>query len=170
MKRHSPLSDSKGFTLIEVIIALAVLTIGVLAVNAMQTASVKGNASSQRITQATTWGTDFVEHLAALPYSAGTNGKDDDGDGLTDEADEDVFDAAQSPYALAAFANNGLDDDNDGNVDEADEGNPEDGYAIRWTVQDNTPINNARLITVFVDYPSTSGQPITFTLLKVDKI
>ena len=38
--------ENKGFTLIEVLITLAIFSIGILAVAAMQMSSTKGNASS----------------------------------------------------------------------------------------------------------------------------
>ncbi len=170
MKQPVTHTSSEGFTLIEVIIAVAVLTIGVLAANVMQTAAIRGNSTAQRLTAATTWGGDMVERIFSLPYDAGSNGTDDDGDGQTDEADEDIFDSANSPYTLASFAANGADDDNDGTVDEADEGDP-DGYQISWTVQDDTPIPNARQITVTVNYAKPGGQnSVTLNCVKISKM
>lgn len=174
--RLNPALSDHGFTLIEVLIALAVLTIGVLSVNAMQTASIRGNATASRITTATTVGTDVVERFFSLPYNAATNGKDDDGDGLNDEPDEDVFNPAHAEganppgeYTLAFFAANGVDDNGDGVPDDAAEGDP-DGYTISWTVQDNVPVSNSRTLAVSVTYTGPAGpRTISFNCVKVSK-
>jgi prepilin-type N-terminal cleavage/methylation domain-containing protein len=58
-----------GFTLIEVIIAISIFTIGILAVGSMQISAINGNESANNLTGATTWGQDKVEELLALPYA-----------------------------------------------------------------------------------------------------
>jgi prepilin-type N-terminal cleavage/methylation domain-containing protein len=59
---------NKGFTLIEVLITLAIFSIGILAVASMQISSTKGNASSRRITEATALAETQIERLIQLPY------------------------------------------------------------------------------------------------------
>lgn len=54
-------SNNRGFTLIEAVISLGVLSIGILALFAMQTLSIRGNASASRITTLATWGSDEIE-------------------------------------------------------------------------------------------------------------
>jgi type IV pilus modification protein PilV len=58
-----------GFTLIEVMIAIAVLTIGILAVIAMQVHSINGNASAMHRTRALTIGQDAMERIMGTPFS-----------------------------------------------------------------------------------------------------
>jgi len=60
--------DNKGFTLIEVLITMAILSIGILAVAAMQITSTKVNSSSRRITEATALAETQIERLIQLPY------------------------------------------------------------------------------------------------------
>ena len=60
--------DIKGFTLIEVLIVIAIFSIGLLAVAAMQMTSTKGNASARRITEATALAENQIENLMQLPY------------------------------------------------------------------------------------------------------
>lgn len=57
-----------GFTLIEVIIAISILTIGLLAVASMQTAAIQGNFFAYRTSEATTLAQDRLEYLLSLPY------------------------------------------------------------------------------------------------------
>ena len=58
-----------GFTLLEVIAAIAILCVGLLAVASMQTSSIQGNYTARLQTDGTTWAQDRLEKLLALPYS-----------------------------------------------------------------------------------------------------
>jgi len=59
----------KGFTLIEVLIAISILTFGILAVAAMQVSAISGNHFASNVTGGTTWAQDKVEYLMSLPYN-----------------------------------------------------------------------------------------------------
>ena len=61
-------SREGGFTLLEVIVAISILTVGLLAVASMQTAAIRGNDAAYRITEGVTWAQDRLEYLMALPY------------------------------------------------------------------------------------------------------
>lgn len=67
MKRN--LNGNAGFTLLEVIIAISILTFGLLAVASMQASSIRGNALAGGVTEASTWGGDRLEKLVTLPYT-----------------------------------------------------------------------------------------------------
>jgi prepilin-type N-terminal cleavage/methylation domain-containing protein len=58
----------KGFTLIEVLMVMAIFSTGILAVAAMQITSTKGNASARRMTEATALAEKQIENLMQLPY------------------------------------------------------------------------------------------------------
>lgn len=60
--------STRGFTLIEVLIAMAIFAIGILAVTSMQMRSINQNASARMQTEATTLAVDWMERLLALPY------------------------------------------------------------------------------------------------------
>ncbi len=57
-----------GFTLLEVIAAVSILTVGLLAVASMQTAAIQGNDKAYRVTEGATWAQNRLEYLMALPY------------------------------------------------------------------------------------------------------
>ena len=59
----------RGFTLIEVLIAMAIFSIGILGVGTMQNRSTIGNTSARIRTEASIWGQDLVETLMLRPYS-----------------------------------------------------------------------------------------------------
>jgi prepilin-type N-terminal cleavage/methylation domain-containing protein len=62
------ISAQHGFTLLEVMIALAIFAIGILAVSAMQINSINVNAGARMQTEATSVASDAMERLLALPY------------------------------------------------------------------------------------------------------
>lgn len=66
--------DENGFTLIEVLIALFVLTIGILGMMVMQTTAIQGNARASSLTIASTLAGDQVEILRNTPFDDLVNG------------------------------------------------------------------------------------------------
>lgn len=89
-----------GFTLPEVMIALAVFSIGILAVYSMQFKSIKGNAVARGVTDNVTLASAKVEDLVLLNF---------------DNADLDP--GSHNPGSAA----DGIDNDMDGQIDEAGE-------------------------------------------------
>ncbi len=62
------LTKDKGFSLIEVLIAITIFAVGLLAVASMQLTSVKGNFSARNVTEAITLGQAKAEELYTLAY------------------------------------------------------------------------------------------------------
>lgn len=75
------ISQRNGFSLIEVLIALVLLAVGMLAMGGMQIVSIKGNAFSQKMTQATVLTQNKLEELRKLPFedSSLSIGRHDEG-------------------------------------------------------------------------------------------
>jgi prepilin-type N-terminal cleavage/methylation domain-containing protein len=63
------MKEQNGFTLLEVIIALFIFSVGLLAVASMQMTAIKGNYFSGTLTEATSWAADQMETLMSLPYA-----------------------------------------------------------------------------------------------------
>ncbi|MCL0068932.1 prepilin-type N-terminal cleavage/methylation domain-containing protein [Thermodesulfovibrionales bacterium] len=61
-------SDNKGFTLIEMLIAMFVLTVGLLAVAGLLVTTIQANASAKWTAAAITFATEEVEELKAGPF------------------------------------------------------------------------------------------------------
>lgn len=59
----------RGFTLIEVLIAMAIFSIGILGVGTMQLRSTGGNTNARIGTEASVWAQDRVETLMLLPFT-----------------------------------------------------------------------------------------------------
>jgi type IV pilus assembly protein PilV len=117
-------NNTGGYTLIELLIAIAIFSIGILGVYAMQIKSVKENAVGRDVTEKATWAMDRIEELIALPY---------------DDADLAVGDHHPAP------GSDGIDNNNNGRIDEAGE----TGFiSISWSVQEGTPLPETKTILV----------------------
>jgi prepilin-type N-terminal cleavage/methylation domain-containing protein len=57
-----------GFTLVEVIVAVSILAIGLLAVASLQTSAITGNYRAYKLTEGTTWAQDKLEYLMGKDY------------------------------------------------------------------------------------------------------
>ncbi len=111
--------DNRGFTFIEVIIAVAIFAIGFMAVGAMQINALNSTNSSRRITEALMLAETQTEKLMSLPFYADGNNVDDDGDGTTDNYD------VMPDLAAGNHTDNG---DWTGN------------YTVNWTINDDVPL------------------------------
>ena len=62
-------ATDKGFTLSEVLVAIVVLSIGLLGLESMHIAAIQVNSIASRLTQGTTLAQDRAEQLMALDYN-----------------------------------------------------------------------------------------------------
>ena len=76
------LNNEKGFTLIEALVAMAILTIGILALITMQTTAFKGNSKARGITTASNWAQDRIETLFNTKYELLADGTATSPDGF----------------------------------------------------------------------------------------
>lgn len=123
-KKERPVREG-GFTLLEVIIAISILTFGLLAVANMQTTAIKGNYNASNITEATTFAQDTLEDLMALRY--------------TNAALDDVNPGVGTPTSYAIAAPTGF-------------------TGLSYTVDDDNPVSNAKLITVTITWQDKGVQ------------
>jgi len=63
------LKKKDGYTLIEVLIAITIFAVGMLAVAGMQISAIRMNSTAGKLTNLSTWGMDKIEELSALRYS-----------------------------------------------------------------------------------------------------
>lgn len=69
MKHDTQLKNETGFTFIELLIAMLILVIGLIAVAGLLVAAIQGNASAKWVTVATTFAEQEAERLRSLGYS-----------------------------------------------------------------------------------------------------
>ena len=65
---HRNTEACRGFTLIEVLISLAIFAVGILAVAGLQIRSINMNAAARMQSEATIVAVDVMERLMGLPY------------------------------------------------------------------------------------------------------
>ena len=126
----------KGFTLIELVIAMIVLGIGILALIQMQVAAINGNLSANQLTTAITLAQDEIEQFKRLALTDAT---------LTDSNAGNNANLTSTPNAAS--------------LEHTDANNPIDErggttglrrYHRFWNVADDTPTQGAKTVVVFV--------------------
>ncbi|MCL7488669.1 MAG: prepilin-type N-terminal cleavage/methylation domain-containing protein [Desulfobulbaceae bacterium] len=78
------MNNEKGFSLIEALMATAILSIGIITLITMQTTSVKGNAKARGITTAATLAQDKIEELINTDFDGIVDGNEPSTDGHFD--------------------------------------------------------------------------------------
>lgn len=155
------LNSDKGFTLIEVLTAMVVLAIGIMALYSMQISSIQGNAKASRITTAATWNAGQMEGFIGMKYSDAPL-RDTNSNGTNQDPDGDGIDAV----GVAGF---GLDDTGaaaDGSFTTAD-----GRYLLYWNVAVDVPMANLKTIRIHVqDSRQAQSNPVTFTYIKNNTI
>jgi len=163
-------SWQRGFSLVEVLIAIVLLAVGLLSLSTMQTYAVSSNSFGNRLTEATFLAQDKLEELHLLnelylevlakPQSSWTaedqavvnnytsqltdtqgNWIDTDGDGVNDD-----FDWQMAPDH--ENADGGAEDPIDVSGATVTAG----GYTRTWNVVDNVPINETKTVHVRVTW------------------
>lgn len=91
--------NNQGFTLIESVVAIGVLSIGIIALYTLQTVSIRGNGSAQKITTEAAWASDQLEQMLAADWDA-VSVSDRDGDGTGQDANNDGVDDDGGNFGL----------------------------------------------------------------------
>ena len=132
MNENIKIREQGGFTLIEIMIAVTVFAIGILAVAAMQIGSVKGNSLASGLTEATLVAQDQMENIISLKDSdPALNDTDNDGIGGLGDASAGTSDGmAASPY----IGPTGI------------------SYNVFWNVAINAAVPNNKQIRVIVQW------------------
>jgi type IV pilus assembly protein PilV len=137
----------KGFTVIEVMIAITILAIGLLGIASMQISAIRGNSLSDNITCALALAEDKMEELMGRDYS--------------DPALEDTVYKNNDHLTEITI---GLIDKQETLIDEA--GKSDTGHFRRvWNVADDTPIDDNKTVTVIVLWDNDKHQ-VSLTSVK----
>ena len=132
-------SKPDGFTLIEVLMALAVFAIGFLAVATMQTTSIQGNTNAYRKTDMTAAATAHIENLLSFEY-------------------DDTILAPVANFTVDITAD-GIDNDYNGTVDDASDSGPgSNNIRVHRRIIENFPLENTKTIEITIIYTNRSGQ------------
>ena len=147
--------NNKGFTLLEILIAMLILSFGLLALAGMQVSGIKGNAGAIALTEAAVIGTNKIEQLMALPYDD-PELSDTDNDGTNQDGDDNGTDDDGGDFGLADVPGG------------ADHSETIDRYDVYWNVAVDEPMGNTLRIRVFVRWLE-HGNPrqVTFDTVRV---
>jgi len=157
--QFSIFNSHTGLTLVEVLVALTILSVGLLGVALMQVTSISGNAFSREMAVATELGQDMLEKLNAQEYTDTA---------LTPGNHPTATDVANG--LAVAVDTDGVPCNSSTNI--VDERGLQVGpslYIRTWNVIDNDPVTGMKNITVTVCWKEkgTTARSITITGVKV---
>lgn len=142
------IKQQNGFTLIEVLIAMTIFAIGILAVASMQVTAITGNSFSCNLTGATTLAGDRMDALMSLDYNNHPDLSDTDGDGL-----------AGLDHATGVTADHNRTYTGETNV----------VYNVFWNVADNVPVTDTKTVRMIVTWREKLTQKqISMDFIKAD--
>ena len=140
-RERNTMKNSKGFTLIEILIALTIFSVGLLAIAGLQISAIKYNSGSNLRTSSTALAQGVMEQVMAL------------------ESDNPLFRVA-GPNVANIDPN-----DIDGDADPTTLRLPSAGsFTATWVVTVDTPVNRVSQITVNV--LEASGRIVSLTSFK----
>jgi len=151
------ISNQKGYTLVEVLIALGILGFGLMAVATMQVTAIKTNSRASGLSQGVTLAQAKVEELMNLPYldlidTTGDGTDEDDGFGLNNTVDP--ADECNDPVSDGFWPN------------------PWDctaRYRLFWNVAVDEPVTDSRTIRVIVIWTERGkDKRISLDFIKTD--
>jgi type IV pilus assembly protein PilV len=129
--------NHSGFTLLEVLIAISILTVGLLGVAQMQIMGIRGNYFSGNTTTALSLAEEKMEDLLGKSYS------------------DAELTGSVAPGTDHPDLNNPIDET----------GQAGGIYSRMWTVIDNIPITDTKTVTVNVSWDNLSHQ-VSLTCIK----
>lgn len=142
-------NNGNGFTIIEVLVAIGILSIGILGMATMQITSIKGNDTAGKLTSNSIMAINRIEQIIALDY--------DDAD-LTGSVYDHTTDTSLTAHLTANAGvglhqnpadSDGLDNNMDGQIDETGETG---AMSIEWQVVQDYPILDSKWIKITVSH------------------
>ena len=136
--------NSRGFSLIEVLVAITILTVGILVVSQMVVTGIQINAEEHQRMYARVVMARMFDYLTSLPYDhAFLEDIDSDPNDLDDWTSSADFTSTYTD-SVANFS-----------------------YLIRWNVADNTPEANIKTVRVHTLWGPDYKKKLTTNLLKL---
>ncbi|MDM8535699.1 prepilin-type N-terminal cleavage/methylation domain-containing protein [Desulfobacterales bacterium HSG17] len=120
------INNPDGFSLMEIMIALAIFSIGILAVISMQVSAIQGNGTGRVVTESVTSLQDQIETIISIDYD----------NALLDDSDNDGV--------------GGLDDATSGTADQFQAATSDNPYELYYNVANDYPIENTKTLRIIV--------------------
>ena len=140
----------QGFSLLEVMIALAIFSIATVALYGIQTITISQNFSARQITTANAWGAKKLEDLMALKYEDVKDRNGEGFDGLGNDTPPDPDDPGAPEPDYWEFTPDGV-------------------YTVMWNVAERIPLDNTKTVRVIVTSQRTgTGDRVELQYIKHD--
>jgi len=139
-QRNYAVRNAKGFTIIEVLITMAIFSIGFLGIAKLQFSSLKGNRNAFHISEVLSLAEGSMEQLISAPFSTVIDTNNDGVDGL----EANTAETADNSFTTL-----------DGR------------YIIFWNVADNFPANNTKTIKINIAWGGGSKK-MSFSYIKAN--
>jgi len=138
------LKTDKGFSILEIVLGVAIFMVGMLGVAAMLISSIKGQAFSGNLTEASVLAANKMEELLGLPVGAAALA-DTDNDGTGQDLDDDDVDDNGDNF--------GLDHATQATADGMTANQGRNGiFTIYWNIAVTEPTVNSDTIKVLVNW------------------
>jgi hypothetical protein len=145
--------NSRGFSLLEVLLGITIFMIGMLGVTALNISSLKSNTFSGNMTEAVIIAGDRLEKLMASNFA---DLKDTDLDGTGQDVNEDGIDDdddADGTNDLDGIANFGLDDTGTAADDNDLDIGKNSIFTVYWNLADGEPLpEKTKTVNVIVEW------------------
>lgn len=155
------LRTNSGFTLIEIMIAIVILSVALLSMASTSVSVIKGNQVSDRVTEATTLAQDTIEELRNKDFYLGSDGLLGTGD---DTISPELVNSNTSNEGITNSVTLFESPDHAYNIDASgyeDRANLLNSPSLTtsvfylrrtWVIQDNKPVANMKTIIVIVGW------------------
>lgn len=178
------MTRNKGFSILEVLIGIAIFMFGMMGIAALQISSINGSSFAANLSEATFLATSKFEELMNMSYSdSDLDDDDDDGGRITnqdkdsDGVDDDDDNASGNADGLVndGTLNFGLDDIGCGpgggcgaEADGLDSGvGRNNQYDVYWNVAEGHPLPNCKTIKVYTVWSvKGNARNISMTMVK----
>lgn len=141
-EKNNPLNCGQdGMSLVEVLVAIVLFSIGSLMAVTMTTTSLKANSNSHATGEGVNLGRINMERLISLDYES-TDLQDTTADGVAGLL------AADSANADHSFVSG--------------------RYLVAWNVAADEPVNGAKTLSVVVSWPGSPGKQVVFQTIKAE--
>lgn len=151
------INNRRGFTLIEVLVSLAIFAIGIIACYAMQVRSASTAGLANSVETSSTWATYLIEDLMQVEYNDLENSAGDPADGMTNIDDT----ATGSPDGAIHIKADGTVSDKTIVPPPAPVAG--DLYSVYWNVADDRPLEGLKQIRVTVVKNSGLNAGVLYT-------